>query len=433
MFTVNRRNFLKFTVATAAVAPVVGMPFIARGAAAAGQKVVVVGGGPGGATAAKYLKMADPNLDVTVIEASEKYVSCFLSNEAVIGERTMDSLTIGFDDLKKHGITVVIDTVTGIDPVGKTVATKGGKTYAYDRCIVSPGVDFKWGAIEGYDEAASETIPHAWKAGPQTLLLKKQIESMKDGGTVVIVAPPNPFRCPPGPYERASLLAHYFKTHGKTKSKIIILDPKDDFAKKGLFIQAWTRMYGYGTPESMIKWVPGAEGGKVDKIDPKALTIQAQTEDFKADVLNVIPPQKAGSIATAAGLVNDKGWCPVNQKTFESTLQAGVYVIGDACVAGVMPKSAYAANSQAKVTAAAVVAALAGKEPGTPSYVNTCYSIAGHDYGFSVAAVYRFDEEKKEIVGKAEVTASDASPVMLKREVSYAHSWFDNIIADSWK
>ncbi|KAF0140715.1 MAG: NAD(FAD)-dependent dehydrogenase [Rhodospirillaceae bacterium] len=430
MFNINRRDFLKFTAVAATAVPAVGIPFIAR---SAGQKVVVVGGGPGGATAAKYLKMANPQLDVTLIEASEKYVSCFLSNEVLAEERTIESLTIGFNDLKKRGINIVIDTVTGINPAGKLVTTRGGKPYAYDRCIVSPGIDFKWNAIEGYDEAASETVPHAWKAGPQTLLLQKQIKSMKDGGTVIIVAPPNPFRCPPGPYERASLIAHYFKKHGKTKSRVIILDPKDDFAKKGLFTQAWTRMYGYGTPEAMIRWVPGAEGGKVDKIDPKALTVQAQTEDFKADVLNVIPSQKAGAIATAAGLVDEKGWCPVNQKTFESTKHPGIYVIGDACLAGVMPKSAYSANSQAKVAAAAVVAALAGREPGTPSYVNTCYSIAGHDYGFSVAAVYTFDEAKKEIVGKAEVTASDASPEMLKREVSYAHSWFRNVVADSWK
>ncbi|VBB68896.1 Sulfide dehydrogenase [flavocytochrome C] flavoprotein chain precursor [invertebrate metagenome] len=428
MFNVNRRGFLKLT--TAATLPVFGVPSIARGAS---QKVVVIGGGPGGATAAKYLKMASPQLNVTLIEASAEYIACFLSNEALIGRRTMDSLTVRFDGLKQHGINIVLDTVTGLDPASKRVSTREGKTYAYDRCVVAPGIDFRWDAIEGYNEMTSATIPHAWKAGAQTQLLRKQIESMKDGGTVIIVAPPNPFRCPPGPYERASLLAHYFKSHGKTKSKIIILDPKDDFIKKELFIQAWSRMYGYGTPDSMIQWIAGADGGKVDKIDPKTLMVQAQIDDFKADVLNVIPPQKAGAIAAAAGLTDRNGWCLVNQKTFESTLHTGVYVIGDSCVAGIMPKSAYSANSQAKVAASAIIASLEGREPETPSYVNTCYSIAGHDYGFSVAAVYTFDDDKQVITGKSAITASDASPEMLKREVAYAHSWFNNIVADSWQ
>lgn len=433
MFTVNRRDFLKLSGTAAVAGSVIGMPFVARGA---GQKVVIVGGGPGGATAAKYLRMANPQLDVTLINAEDKYVCCFLSNEAVIGERTLESLTVGLDGLKKHGVNVVIDLVTGIDVAGKKVTTKGGKTFAYDRCVVAPGVDFKFDAIAGYDEAASQIAPHAWKAGPQTLLLKKQIDAMKDGGTVVIVAPPNPFRCPPGPYERASLLAHHLKKTGRGKSKIIILDPKDDFAKKGLFIQAWTKMYGYGTPDSMIKWVSGADGGKVDKIDMKTLTVSGQTEDFKADVLNVIPPQKATKLAADAGLTDEKGWCVVDQRTMESSKAPGVFVIGDACSAGAMPKSAYAANSQAKVVAAAIVDQLAGKEPGEPSYMNTCYSIAGEHYGFSVAGVYKYDATKKEVVGVAGaggLTPMDAAPEVHHREVMYAHSWFDNIIADSYK
>ncbi len=429
MFNVNRRGFLKLTTAAATI-PALSVPYIARGA---GQKVVVVGGGPGGATAAKYIKMANPQIHVTLIESRKEYVACFLSNEALIGQRTMDSLTVSFDSLKKHGINIIIETVTGIDPTSKRVSTREGNTHTYDRCVVAPGIDFRWDAIEGYNERTSATIPHAWRAGAQTRLLRKQIESMRDGGTLIIVAPPNPFRCPPGPYERASLIAHYFKTHGKTKSKIIILDSKDSFIKKELFIQAWSRMYGYGTQDSMIQWVAGAEGGQVDKIDPKTLVVQAQIEDFKADVLNVIPPQKAGAIAATAGLTDHQGWCPVNQKTFESTLHTGIHVVGDACIAGSMPKSAYAANSQAKVVASAIITALEGREPETPSYVNTCYSIAGHNYGFSVAAVYTFDDAKKTITGQAAVTAPDASPVALKREVSYAHSWFNNIIADSWQ
>lgn len=431
MSNVNRRDFLKFTGGVALVGSVIGMPSIARGA---GQKVVVIGGGPGGATAAKYLRMANPALDVTLIEATEKYVSCFLSNEILSGERTIDQLTIGFDGLKKHGVTVVIDTVVGIDPAAKKITTKGGKTFEYDRAIVSPGADFKWDALPGYSEAASEIVTHAWKAGPQTVTLHKQLLAMKDGGTVAIVAPPNPFKCPPGPYERASQIAMYLKHH-KPKSKVVILDAKDDFAKKGLFIQAWTKLYGYGTPDSMIKWVSAADGGKVEKIDVKTLTASGPTEDFKADVLNVIPAQKAGHIAHVAGLVDEKGWCPVNKKTFESTKQPGIHVIGDASDATTMPKSAYSANSQAKVAAAAIVDILAGKEPGTPSYVNTCYSIVGKDYGFSVAGVYKLDEAKNSIVGvegSGGLTPMDASPENLKREVGFAYSWFDNVIQDGW-
>ncbi|MBF0092923.1 MAG: FAD-dependent oxidoreductase [Alphaproteobacteria bacterium] len=432
MFKVNRRDFMKLTGGAAVVGSVLGMPHIAR---AAGQKVVVIGGGPGGATAAKYLKMGNPGLDVTLIESGDSYVACFLSNEVLSGERTLESLTVGFDGLKKYGITVVKDTASAIDPAAKKVTTSGGKTFDYDRCVVSPGVEFNYEAVVGYSEAASHKAPHAWKAGPQTLLLRKQLEDMKDGGTFVIVAPPNPFRCPPGPYERAAQVAMYFK-HKKPKSKIIILDPKDDFAKKGLFIKAWTSLYGYGTPDSMIKWVSGADGGKVDKIDMETLTVSAQTEDFKADVLNVIPPQKAGHIAHVADLVNEKGWCSVNKKTFESSKHPGVHIIGDASDATTMPKSAYSASSQAKVCAAAIIDLLAGKEPGDPSYVNTCYSIAGPDYGFSVAGVYTYDAEKNEIAGvkgAGGLTPVDASPEMLKREVGYAHSWLANIVADSWK
>ncbi|MEO5373624.1 MAG: NAD(P)/FAD-dependent oxidoreductase [Alphaproteobacteria bacterium] len=431
MFTVNRRDFLKLTGGAAVVGSVVGMPSIARGA---GQKVVVVGGGPGGATAAKYLRMANPNLDVTLIEAGQKYVCCFLSNEVLSGERTLESLQVGFDGLKKHGVKVVIDSVVGIDAAAKKVTTKGGQSFDYDRCIVSPGVDFKWDAIPGYTEADSETVTHAWKAGPQTTTLQKQVHAMKDGGTVVIVAPANPFRCPPGPYERASQIAMYLKKN-KPKSKVVILDAKDDFAKKGLFIQAWTKLYGYGTPESMIRWVSAADGGKVEKIDVKTLTCSGPTEDFKADVLNVIPAQKAGHIAQVAGLVDEKGWCPVNKKTFESTKHPNIHVIGDASDAATMPKSAYSANSQAKVAAAAIVDLLAGKTPSTPSYVNTCYSIVGHDYGFSVAGVYKLDEAKNSIVsveGSGGLTPMDTAPENLKREVTYAHSWFDNIISDGW-
>jgi len=424
--TIKRRDFIKATgVATAA--GLVGMPYLSF---AAGKKVVIVGGGTGGATAAKYIKMADSSVDVTLIEANKDYHTCYMSNEVLSGDRSIDSIRFGYDGLKGHGVNVVHDMVTSIDAAGKKVTTAGGKSFAFDRCIVSPGIDFKWGAIDGYDEAAAENIPHAWKAGPQTVTLRKQLEAMKDGGSVVIVAPPNPFRCPPGPYERASQIAMYLKHH-KPKSKVIILDPKDKFSKQGLFTGAWKKLYGYETDNSMITWVSGAAGGKVSGINAGSKTAMAEVEEFKADVLNVIPPQVASKVASDSGLTDDSGWCPVDLGTFESTLAKGVHIIGDASNAKGMPKSGYAANSQGKVVAAAVVAMLKGEEPGTPSYVNTCYSIAGKDYAFSVGNVYQLAKDRSSIVSVAGgLTPGDASEEQFKREVLYAHSWFKNITGD---
>lgn len=423
----NRRDFLKIAGLAGVAA---SLPLIAGRASAAATKarVVVIGGGPGGATAAKYIRKADPSIEVTLIERNQHYHTCFMSNEVLAGVRSLDSIKFGYDGLAKHGVKVVHDTVTGVDPVAKKVTTQGGQTFAYDRLVVSPGIDFQWGAIEGYDEAASEIMPHAWKAGPQTALLRKQLEAMRDGGTVIMVAPPNPFRCPPGPYERASLIAHYLKHH-KPKSKIIILDAKDSFSKQGLFTQGWELYY-----KGMIEWVSGAQGGKVEGVDPKTMTVKALLENFKGDVVNVIPPQKAGNIAHVADLVDEKGWCPVNKKTFESTKHKDIHVIGDASIATDMPKSGYAANSQAKVAALAIVDALNGREPGTPSYVNTCYSLIAPDYGISVAAVYRLevggDGVQKIVQTAGGLSPKDASPEVRKREVAYAYSWFANLTHD---
>jgi len=428
MSKINRRNFIKLAGGATLSGLSIGFPFVSFGAT---HKVVVVGGGVGGCTVAKYLRKLDPNIEVTLIEAKPKYQTCFLSNEVLSGDRTMDSLTFGYDGLKKHGITVVHDRVVGIDPNKKSVRTAGGKSFAYDRCVVSPGVDFKWEAIKGYNPKVAETITHAWYAGPQTMTLRKQLLAMKDGGTAIIVAPPNPFKCPPGPYERAAQMAMYFKHH-KPKSKVIILDPKDAFSKQGLFIQGWTRYYGYGTDKSMIEWVSGAGGGKVEALHAKKRTLVGLVDEFKGDVVNIIPPQKAGKIAFDADLV-DGDWCPVNKKTFESKRHAGIHVLGDASDAAKMPKSAYAANSQAKVAAAAIVNALNGREPGTPAYVNTCYSLIAQDWGISVAAVYKLNESTniiESVKGSGGVTPMDASPKLHRQEVIYAHSWFKNVVHD---
>ncbi len=427
---ITRRGFVKAAGAATAVG-LIGAPHIALGAS---KKVVVVGGGTGGATAAKYIKRADPSIDVTLIEMNKSYYTCYMSNEVLSGHRTMDSIQFGYSGLAGHGINVVHDVVTGIDGEKKVVQTKSGKSYAFDRCIVSPGVDYKWETVDGLDaKVAATTVPHAWKAGPQTKLLRDQLMAMKDGGTVVICAPPNPFRCPPGPYERAGQIAMYLQEK-KPKSKVLILDAKDKFSKQGLNIQAWKKFYGYGTDKSMIEWRSGAEGGIIESVDPSTLTVQGEVEETKADVLNIIPAQKAGKVAFASSLTDDSGWCPIDLGTFESTLVPGVHIIGDAAAAKGMPKSGYAANSQAKVCAAAVAAMLNGKEAPTASYVNTCYSVAAEGWGFSVAAVYKLAEDRKKINKvSGGLTPMDASDEAHAREVLYAHSWFNNITADIFK
>ena len=428
--TINRRDFIKTTGAVAAVSAF-GFPHIAR---SEGKKVVVVGGGTGGATAAKYIKMADEGIEVTIIEPNEHYYTCYMSNEVLGGVRDIESIRHGYDGLEAHGIKVVHDTATAIDPEKKVVKTAGGDEFAYDRAVVSPGISLLYDQIEGYSPEAAEKMPHAWKAGEQTRILRSQLEAMDNGGVVVIASPPNPFRCPPGPYERASQIAMYLK-EAKPKSKVMILDNKTKFSKQGLFTQGWERLYGFGTDDSLIEWQRGPDAG-VTRVDPDNMSVTTSFGDeVKGAVLNVIPPQAAGQIALDAGLADDSGWCPVDKKTFESTLHAGIHVIGDACIATAMPKSAYSANSQGKVAAAAIVALLKGDEPGIPAYVNTCYSIIGKDYGVSVAAVYRLSEDGSTIAGvegAGGLTPSDAPDFALKREVEYAHSWYNNIVHDTF-
>ena len=422
MANFTRRKFIQATGGIAAVSAL-GFPAIVG---AASKKVVVVGGGVGGGTAAKYIRMADPSIDVTLIEPNKEYYTCFLSNEVLSGHRKMETIRVTYDGLKKHGVNVVHDTVTDIDAAGKKVMTAGGQTLAFDRCIVAPGISFK-DNIEGYDAAAMEAMPHAWKAGEQTVNLRRQLEAMPDGGVVAIAAPPNPFRCPPGPYERACQIAMYLQEK-KPKSKLIIMDSKDKFSKFGLFQQAFKRHF-----PNHIEWVAAKDGGKVTRVDAKTNTLYVGDTAHKVDVANVIPAQQAGAIAIKAGLTDDKGWCPIDGRTFESTMHKGIHVIGDASVAAPLPKSGYAANSEGKTCAAAVVALLNGEEPGDPSLVNTCYSIVGPNDAISVAMVYDLKEGKlSKVKGSGGLTPADSSPEMRAREVEYAYSWFENIKNDSW-
>ena len=355
--------------------------------AARGQtkaRVVVIGGGIGGATVAKYLATSTATLDVTLVEPKRRYTTCFFSNLYLAGVRSLESLTHDYETLaRQYGIKVIHDTAAAIDPVAKKVALAGGAKLSYDRAVVAPGIAFKYGAIEGYDEAATQIIPHAWNAGPQTELLRRQLESMEDGGVFVIVAPPDPFRCPPGPYERASLIAYYFKQF-KPRAKILILDAKDTFFEQDLFEDGWNRHY-----PGMIEWLPGQFTGGIKSVDVKTRAIRTAGETFNASVANIIPAQIAGELAQRAGLADQSGWCPVDPMTFESKLQPGIHVIGDATSAGDMPKSAFVANSQAKACAFAIAAALTGSELNVPHLFNTCFTLLAPNDAVSDAIVFK--------------------------------------------
>jgi sulfide dehydrogenase [flavocytochrome c] flavoprotein chain len=375
----TRRKFGCFAGATCLAA---FSPRAVRGEAKA--RVVVIGGGVGGVTAAKYLAASAARLDVTIVEPKRQYTTCFFSNLCLAGLRSFESLTHGYETLaQRYGITVMHDSVTVIDPVARTVRLEGGAKLPYDRAVVAPGIAFKYDAIEGYDEAATETMPHAWNAGRQTKLLRQQLESMEDGGVFVIVAPPEPFRCPPGPYERASLVAYYFMQY-KPRAKILILDAKDSFFEQDLFEEGWNRHY-----PGMIEWLPGQFTGGIKAVDVKGRLVKTASETFKATVANIIPPQLAGHLAQQAGLADQSGWCPVDPMTFESRQQPGIHVVGDATNAGDMPKSAFAANSQAKVCAFAIVAALTGSERLAPHLFNTCFTFLAPDDAVSDAITFK--------------------------------------------
>jgi len=433
MTQISRRTLLKSSTVTAAGITTSSLSTASSALSAKPtdqNQVVIIGGGIGGATAAQYLKKMDSSIDVTLIEANKAYHTCFMSNEVIGGVRPLESIHFTYEKLAEKGIKVLFDTVTDIKPEAQTVTTASGEVLPYTRCIISPGVDFKYDDIEGYSKEVSESsIPHAWKAGPQTVMLRDQLQKMKDGGTVVIVTPPNPFRCPPGPYERVSLIASYLKKH-KPNSKIVVLDPKEKFSKFGLFMDGWKRHYGYGTDKSMITWIGKKAGGAVTKVDVATKTVTAEAGTFKADVLNIIPAQKAGKIAFDTGLVGNLDWCTVDHKTFESKIHKNIHVIGDASVSSPMPKSGYAANSQAKVCAAAIASSLNGVEMPEPSWVNTCYSIIAPKDGVSVAMVYAYENGKIIKVKGAGGLSGEYDADKRRREELYAHSWFKNITTD---
>lgn len=387
--------------------------------------MVVIGGGFAGATCARAL--AGRGLAVTLVEPSAHYVACPFSNAVIAGLREIDQQTFGYQGLAGAGVTLVPHAAAAVDPQARRIRLEDGAELSYDRLVLAPGVDLRFDAIAGYDAAAAGLMPHAWKAGAQTQLLRRQLEVMEDGGLVVIAAPPNPFRCPPGPYERASLIAHYLKAR-KPRSKIIILDAKDAFSKQRLFEAAWNELY-----PNMIEWVGLSFGGKVLEVDLPTRTLVTEFDRYKADVANVIPPQRAGAIAGLAGVADATGWCPIDPVTFESRLQAGIHVIGDAAIAGAMPKSAFAANGQAKVCAAAVADLLAGRAPQAPKLVNTCYSLVAPGSAISIAGVYRpKDGLLADVEGAGGVSPLNAPDGMRAMEAAYADAWFSTVTREAF-
>ncbi|MEH2502966.1 MULTISPECIES: FCSD flavin-binding domain-containing protein [unclassified Bradyrhizobium] len=418
---ISRRKFCSASAAAAVTALASPLPALAQSAA----RIIVIGGGFGGASCARALKQIDPKLQVTLVEPNRTFTACPFSNNVIAGLRSIEEQKFGYDKIAASGITVVALEATTINAAARTVGLADGTSLAYDRLVLSPGIELRFDALPGYDEAAAAKMPHAWKAGEQTLLLRKQLEAMEDGGLVVIAAPANPFRCPPGPYERACLIAHYLKTK-KPRSKLIILDAKDAFSKQRLFQNAWKELY-----PGMVEWISLSQGGKVNAVDPATNTLITDFGNHTAQVANVIPPQRAGRIAAIAGATDNTGWCAIDPVTFESRSAPNIHVIGDACLAGAMPKSAFSANAQAKTCANAIATLVAGGSPAAPKLINTCYSLAAPDYGISIAGVYHpKNGSLADVEGAGGVSPLEASRDFRAREADYAQSWFATITAE---
>ncbi len=395
--------------------------------------VVVVGGGFGGATAAKTIRMLDGNIRVTLIEPKTHYLTCPGSNGVFAGLTDLDKLTVDYQVLQdRYGVEHIVDRVSEIRAAYRQLILVGGQSIAYDRLILSPGIAFRWDAIDGYNLETAKTFPHAWQAGPQAALLNKQLQNLRQGGVVLIVAPPDPYRCPPGPYERASMMAWWLKQYNP-RAKILILDPKRSFSKQALFEAGWAKHYGYGTANSLIEWHSLADN-PVSHLEIDSKTLVTDFGDrFSGDVLNIIPPQTAASIALDNGLADSSGWCPVKPQTSQSVFDEHIHIIGDAAQFAPIPKSAFAANSEAKMCAIAVVNLLNEQEISEPNWINTCYSLITPDHGISVAGVYALDAARAvtSIKGSGGISQSGLADAA-HLEARYALSAYHALVKNSF-
>jgi len=418
----TRRNVVRGIAATTAS---FSFPCPTRAQAAA--RIVVIGGGFGGAACARALRRIDAKLQVTLVEPNKVFTACPFSNEVIAGLREIEAQQFSYDRIATEGVSVIAQAAVKIDPQARTVGFADGTSLAYDRLVLAPGIDLKFDALPGYDEAAAATMPHAWKAGEQTLLLRRQLEAMEDGGLVALAVPASPSRCPPAPYERASLIAYYLKAK-KPRSKILILDAKDAIPQQRLFENAWKELY-----PGMIERISLSQGGRVVSVDPSTSTLITDFGNYDAKVANVIPPQKAGRIAGIAGAVDNTGWCPIDPVTFASKLVPNIHVIGDACIGGGIPKSASAANAEAKACASVVASLISGASPATPRLDGTCYNTVAPGYAFSLSGTYQpKDDIFAEIEGSGFTSPVDAPREIRKQEADIAQSWYHTITAETF-
>ncbi|MEX2488445.1 MAG: FCSD flavin-binding domain-containing protein [Pseudomonadales bacterium] len=415
---IKRRRFLQASV-------LVPLSFSVPGRAK--PRVVIVGGGFGGATAAGYIKKLAPSAEVSLVEPARAFITCPFSNLVVAGKRDINTITFDYTGLQAAGVRHIATSARSIDPKGRLIYLESNSApLACDFLVLSPGIELVYDSIEGTGVRTPMELPHAWKAGYQTLRLRSQLEDMKQGGVFVIAAPDNPYRCPPGPYERASLVAEYFKRHNP-RAKIIIVDAKDNFTKKALFQEGWNERY-----PGMIDWVPVSQTGTLRRVDEDKV-FYTDFDEFPADVGNLIPPQRAGAIVTESGLDGGRGWCEVDPGNFESTLASNVYILGDAVNAAPMPKSAFSANNQAKVCAASIAARINGTPPLETFMMNTCYSLIGEDYGISISGVYKTANERLVAVPDSEDTSPlGADKAFRQAEAKYTHDWYRAITADTF-
>jgi NADPH-dependent 2,4-dienoyl-CoA reductase/sulfur reductase-like enzyme len=423
MTDLTRRRFA--TLAGGSIVALSTPLFAPRALGQAKPRLVVIGGGPGGGTVARYVqKDAAGAIDVTLIEPQRNFTTCFFSNLYVGGFRSFKSITHNYDKVRKGGVKVAHEAAAAIDRDKKQVVLAGGRRIPYDRLVVAPGIDIKFDSVPGYSEAAAQLMPHAWKPGAQTQLLVKKLNALKDGDLIVMIAPPNPYRCPPGPYERASMFAHALKAKGFKKSKIVILDPKPAFSKQPLFMEGWDKHY-----PGMVEWQDPKMHGGIKGVDAKAGTVKTDLADYKAALVNVIPAQMAGKIARDAGLADQSGFCPIDPESMKSKIDTNIWVVGDACIPGDMPKSAFSANSQAKVAAMAIRGDLAGARTFPARYSNTCWSLIETDDDVKIGGTYEPGEGKIK-QSTTFVSQKGETPEIRKQNYLESIDWYSAIVGD---